>query len=423
MSSFRNKEQSFKKLIVFVLFTIVFLIQSKAQSNFSFYAIEKQTNSSQLNPAFLVSQTKLNFSILPFAGFNLAYNNQEVIRKIASNVLDGNEAMNDYRNIFDSMVKLNLFYKRTELNLLMFGINSPIGSFDFRIKENFQLLTDINGEYASFITSNTAQTLTIGESQTFPAFLAHYREYSLGYAKELIKNKLTIGVRAKRYFGKATMSSAIAGTSIMRDQNIHLQMFGDAKVSLPIELMLDENSLLLSAKLVDDFSFFNYAKNSENKGWGVDLGINYSLSANLKFSVSVIDLGFIRWKSNLNSMKIEGEYQFPNEFIVSNENGVLTRNQSFSLETVDIRELYKIEPDSSEFTTQLPLTIYVGLNYELSPTLQLNIINRFISMNSINFNSLMVTCSFSKGSHLTFNGGYAIIGESFINIPFDILFG
>ena len=408
--------------LMLLAIAFLFTLESKAQSNFSFYAIEKQSNSPQLNPAFLTSQTKLNFSILPLAGINLAYNNQEVIKKMISNVLNGNEAMSDYRDVFDSMIKLNLFYQRTEINFLSLGMNTAIGSFDFRVKENLQLLANINGQYAGFITTNTTQTLTIGDSQSFPAFVSHYREYSLGYAKDVIKNKLTIGIRAKKYFGKSVMSSAITGTSVMRDQNVYLQMFGNLKVSLPIQITLDKNSLLRAAKLTDDFSVLNYAQNRENTGWGVDLGINYAIAPNLNFSASVVDLGTIKWKSNLNSMKFNGEYQFPKEYIVSNENGILTRNQTFSLETVDIRELYKIEPDQTEFSTRLPLTIYSGLKYSLSPNMALNIADRFTSINSMNFNSLVATCAFSAGRHFTINGGYAIIGESFVNIPLNMLY-
>lgn len=411
-----------KKLYILILFTILFFCESKAQSNFSFYAIEKQSNSSQLNPAFLTSQTKLSFSILPFAGINFAYNNKEVIKKLISNVISGNEAMSDYRDVFDSMIKLNLFYQRTEINLLSVGFNSAIGSFDFRIKENLQFLAKMNGEYAAFITTNTTPTLAIGDSQDFPAFISHYSEYSLGYAKELIKNKLQVGIRAKRYFGKSVMSSAITGTSVMRDQNVYLQMFGNLKVSLPIQITLDQNSLLRAAKLTDDFSVLNYVQNRENTGWGIDLGINYTIAPKLNFSASIVDFGIIKWRSNLNSMKFNGEYQFPKEYIVSNENGILTRNQTFSLETVDIRELYKIEPDQAEFSTQLPLTIYSALKYRLSPNTTLNITDRFISINSMNFNSLMATWAFSVSNHFTINGGYGVIGESFVNIPLNMLY-
>lgn len=415
-------EQNYKQVIVVLVCTFLIVWQGKAQTNMSFYSIENQINSPALNPAFLTSQSKLYFSLLPFTGTNLGYNNPQIVQKLVSNILAGDQAMNDFRDVFDSMIRLNLFYQRMEVNLLCVGYKSPWGSFDFRVNEKVNFLTDVNGDFSSFVTSNSTQTLHIGDSQSLPAFATHYREFSLGFAREFSGGKLSVGARVKMYFGKSSISSEVTGTSLQRDQDIYLQMNGPVKISLPIEVVVDKNKLLRSASMADNFSAGDYLMNSGNTGLGFDLGFSYKPTPDLVISGSVTDVGKIKWSSSLNSMVFNGEYLFPKELIVSNNNGVLVRDPDFSLENVDIRELYRIDMDNAPFTTRMPVTFYSGIKYRLDPRFSISLTNRFIGVGAMSFNSLAATGIYGINRKLSVSAGYAALGKSYNNIPFGLFY-
>lgn len=138
-------------------------------------------------------------------------------------------------------------------------------------------------------------------------------------------------------------------------------------------------------------------------------------------SASVIDVGSIKWENNLKSMIFNGKYQFPQDFISNGGDNMLTRNTNFFTDSVKYHELYKIKIDGSPFSTRLPTTIFTGLKYSLSPSLDICLTNRFISTKKMSLNSLSVTGIFNGNKKLTIAAGYSIIGDSYANLPFAVL--
>ncbi len=415
-------ERKNKRVFLILAYLLVLVLHSNAQTNMVFYPIENQINSPNLNPAFLTSQNKYTLGIFPLSGMNVGYNNQLVVRNMLKNTLNGSQTNDDFREVFNSMVKIDLFYQRMENNIITIGYNSALGSFDFRIKENMELMTDVKGEFSEFLTNTSLRTILINKPQLFPALALHYREYSLGYAKEIIKEKLSVGVRAKLYFGKASMVSEVQGVVVQNNSDIFLQTHDKLKLSVPVDIVANADGSLRTVTLDDNFSFGNYLMNSKNMGVGFDIGFNYRLAPDLLLSASVVDVGSIKWNSNLNSMTFNGEYQFPQNFIVSSNNGILTKNQDFSSETVDFPELYKIKVDESSYSTRLPVTFYAGLKYQLDPKLNISLVDRYISTKSMSFNSLSFTGIYDVKRNLAISTGYLVLGDSYNNIPFSIFY-
>ena len=360
-------ERKSKYVFVILTYLFVLVLQGKAQTNMVFYPMENQINAPTFNPAFLTSQNKYTLGIFPLTGINVGYNNQLVIKNMLLKILNGQQTNNDYKEIFNSMVKLDLFYQRMEISILNLGYNSDIGSFDFRIKENMQLMTNLKGEFSEFLTNSSSQTISINKPQVFPALALHYREYSLGYGREIIKDKLSIGLRAKIYFGKFSLSSDVQGGVVKNNNDIYLQVQNQLNLSFPMNINTDSTGLLSSAETAAGFSVGKYLTNSKNFGTGFDIGLTYKITPDFTFSASVVDVGKINWKSNLNRMTFNGNYKFPAEFIVPSDGNTVTKIGGISNETTDFNELYKIEIDTSAFSTQLPVNFYAGLKYRMKP--------------------------------------------------------
>lgn len=411
-----------KQIVVLLTLMLVFSILGYAQSNLVFYNEDEQFNASNFNPAFLTSQKKFTFSIFPLAGMTFGFNNQEVIKDVMTQFLEGDQTNEEFKGVFNSLIDQNLFFLNYETNLFKFGYNSDFGSFDFRIRENVLLMTDFKGDLSDFLTSPTFQSIAIDKPQLFGAEAIHYREYSLGFAKEIVKDKLSVGGRAKIYFGKSILFSEVSGKIVERSDTFFTQIAGPMRLSIPSNPDLD-NGILIDLNMAKDFDIGNYITNAGNVGVGIDLGFNYEITPEIEFSASVIDLGRINWNKNINTLLFNDEYPFPtgNIDIEADENGVPVLSKNFDRPLADTMT-FSLRIDETSFSTTLPTTYYAGVKYQVNPKLNIGVVDRFSRAKGLNFNSFSLTAHYKATDKLSIITGYSIIGNSFSNIPIAILY-
>lgn len=414
-----------KRTGLFIGMMIMMVSLVKAQSNLVFYHTKNQIQSSYLNPANLSFQEKFTFSIFPIAGTSIGINNADIIQEVYHSLKEGTDPDEDLKNAFNSIIQGDLFYERIENILLNFGYNSDIGSFSFHIKENAQLLSNFKGEFSEFLMSPTLQSVVINEPQSFPVEALHYREYSLGYAKEIIRNKLSVGLRAKLYYGKSSLFSEVEGKVIRENTNYYLQTSGAMRLSAPVDDVL-KDGLLLKLNLSKDFTVGNYLMNSKNPGIGFDLGFNYKITPDLVFSASVIDLGKIKWKNSQNTMLFDSKYQFSKRSVTEsiNEDGlpILMKNYEDISLSDSISKLFEIKIDNSIYSKAMPATFYAGLNYRIMPKLTIGVVDRYIKSTRLNHNSFSITANYDVSKKLSVSTGYSIIGNLYNNIPLAFLY-
>jgi len=396
-------------------------LHGSGQSNLVFYHNHEQFNSSDFNPAFLTSQQNFTFSIFPISGMTVGYNNQGVIKDMVFQFISGNQTQEDFTTVFNSLLTHDLFFQRMEMPILYFAFKSDLGSFDFRIKEIEHITTDFKGDFSSFLNTPEFQTIMLNQKQFFPATASYYREYSLGYSKEIIKDKLNIGIRAKIYFGKSNLNSEVEGGIERNNNQLFLKTYGQARLTVPFNLY-QKDSLLTSATMSDDFTIANYLFNTKNMGAGIDLGFSYQINPQLEFSASIIDLGKINWNHNINTMVFKGNHKFPEEYILALGNDYVTKTTDFSSDKENMNDLFKIAIEQTPYSTTLPATFYAGLKYRLNATVNIGMVNRFINSKKLNQNSFSLTASYKLNKKLTINSGYSIIGNSYTNIPFALLY-
>lgn len=418
-----NTLMAVRKCYLILVILLLTVVLGHAQSSLFFYHTEGHINSSNLNPAFLTSQKeRFTFSILPLAGMGVGYNKQEIIQDMLTKFVKGTITDADYNQVFDDLVKTGLFYQRMEISLLNLGYyNSAIGSFNFRIKEAEQFITNLEGNFSNFLSDPDYSTVYTDRRQFFPSEIVHYREYSLGYGKQ-INNKLEVGIRAKLYFGKASMYSEAEGEALIKDGDYYLNTYGPVRLSVPLDFKLDADTLLDGVAVANNYNVKDYLMNSKNLGLGIDLGFSYRINSRIVVSASVVDLGKINWKSNLNSLILKGQYKFPDEFIFEKGDNYLSKTPNFSTETEDVHGLFKVEKDQEEYSLSLPTTYYAGIRYKLSPIVSLGFVNRLIDYKGLKHNSMSFTSGFDVNKNFNISFGYSIIGDSYFNIPLGFLY-
>ena len=406
-------------LLIFLSVSSLFV---HAQSNLLFYHSPEQFNSSNYNPAFLVSQGKYTFSVFPLSGMNVSYNNQSIINKVIKNVLQKDTENEASKALFKSLVEKGLFYQRFESLLLFAGYTNPeYGSFNFRVKEIEQLLIDFKGDFTNFILNPSNHPLYINQAQDLPAKAYHYREYSFGYAKTIIPDKLIFGIRAKLYYGKASFVSEANGIATYAEDTFSIKTYGQLKLSAPVKTIID-NEVLQPFVLNDNFSAGNYLLNTKNIGVGIDLGFSYNINSKLTFSASIIDLGSIKWKNNLSTLNLAGEVNIEMSQITASGTEFIMNTPDFTASMEGNFDLFKVKPTQAEYTTQLPANYYFGLNYRSNPNFSIGIVDRFISSKGMNHNSILLSTQFDLKKNLTITTGYSIIGNSYFNIPLGLIY-
>jgi len=141
--------------------------------------------------------------------------------------------------------------------------------------------------------------------------------------------------------------------------------------------------------------------------------------------MSVIDLGKINWKSNLNSKYFDGKYMIPENSITptSTDGGVqiITKNVDNFSYSDSISKLFDLTYDRSSFSRTMPLTIYAGIKYQLDPSLSISLTNRYLSLKDISYNSFSFTANYNINKKLSISSGYSVIGNSYINIPVAVM--
>ena len=394
---------------------------SKAQPNMAFYPLDDQFNSSAFNPAFINSREKFTFSIFPIGGSNIGYNNQEVVRGLVLETLHGITSDDDYKKVLESITDRSSFNQHIEIILLTLTLRSRLGFFNFRIQENQNLSAALEGELTHFLFSTNIQSVRINQIQNLPAQAMHYREYSLGYTLPSRNQKFTAGIRPKIYFGKSAFFSGLSG-SIQNDaKGYKLNAGGKVNLSIPMTQNLVNGDSITTL----DFSGKNiirYLLNSGNPGFGLDLGFKYRITPDLTVSMSLLNLGKIEWKTNLNSKVFDGEYLIPSQKVTSNiTREIITKNVRYALSD-SISNIFEQSIDMNEFSSSMPVTIYAGIKHQVSPKINISLIDRFVYLKNLNYNSLSLMFDFNLNEELSISTGYSVISESYANLPVAFLY-
>jgi hypothetical protein len=412
-----------RELVLLILLTMIVTL-AKAQPGLAFYAFDDHFNSSSYNPAFLTSPEKFTLSIFPMAGTSLGYNNPAVFNKLVPKFISGVTTNDDYREVLKNMVDWSYFHQNLESSLLSFTYHSKIGFFNFRIKENEYFSAAFDGELSRFLMKTSIQSVVLGQSQNLFAQAIHYREYSLGYSFKSSTDRFYAGIQAKMYFGKSAFYSGFSGSIQGTTSGYDLKTSGIVNISIP-DSYLTSDGEVTRVSFSGKSNTMDYLLNSGNTGFGVDLGIKYKVTPDLTFSMSVIDLGKINWKSNVNSRNLEGNQPLPATNITKTTNAqgldIITKGSGSDTYSDHIEHLDNV-PDSASFSRTLPVNFYMGIKYQLNPGLTVSFTDRYLMLKGLNYNSFSASANIDINKKLTISAGYSIIGNSYTNIPVALLY-
>lgn len=434
-----------KIIIIFIAGIIVLNIQIFAQQNNTIYFDNQLPQSFLLNPA-QQNNCKLFFGglIIPFAGqvlppihFNYSNNNlkyKDIIHHGTGIMADS--LIIDIPNMIEKIKKIEYLSIETDINWFSAGYHYKDFYFSFNLTDRIdtkisiphdliQLIWEGNGQ--SFI-DNAVNLRGLGISETW------YREYALGVSKK-INDKLTLGIRPKLLFGKInlwthrtdftwnTASSDFAYT-------FHTDM--EVNITQPyysinrLDYDYNGDSLIFEYDTLSQFDtdeIKNLIFDTKNPGMGLDIGAIYQLNNKITLYSSIIDLGFIAWKSNPITLKVNGDFVYDGWDIQPylQENDSINQAHQDNFQDSIIR-IFEPENQSSKYYSYLTPKIYVGGTYQWKDNINFSFLSR------LEIYQYLIHPSFTLAANAQLKkwfGGtisYSFINRSAANIGLALIF-
>ncbi|MDO5985988.1 DUF5723 family protein [Flavivirga amylovorans] len=188
--------------------------------------------------------------------------------------------------------------------------------------------------------------------------------FHVGYNKK-VNNKLTFGVRGKIYSSIANINSTKNKghfTTTNGQNNFYNHIFNldlEARTSGLTSLTNDESD---SGSVVKDLTKRVFL--GGNLGLGFDVGVTRQLDEQWSMDVSLLDIGFIRHKKDIENYKIEGNYIYEgvDPIFTDTANGQTAEDYWNAIEE-DFEDIFEIDTTTAKYTTWRPIKFNASLNY------------------------------------------------------------
>ncbi len=328
----------------------------------------------------------------------------------------------DFDKLAANSADFNYLYNTNQLSFFSLGIRFGFPlyiHFDNSLKTNFYL------NYPRGLVDFLSQ----GISPSNPRFsLTNLNIYSLIYKQTAITvgfkitKDLTVGASLKALTGLATINtkSLILDINVDTANNTNypiditsaydLYYSGPVNFSYNDSLVLDTTSGLLALGAGADLNSIRNLLSPKNHGWALDLGFVYSPIKYVEISGSIIDLGYIKWKTNPREISHnETTFHFEGVDVINDTNA--TDQLIDTLKTL-------IAPTvaDNEFTTSLNTRIYLGIAFKPVDYLSLGFAYQTIKLQPKNWmNIYHFSAAFNFGYGWSLTGTYSIYPHSYNN--------
>lgn len=345
----------YKYQLIVSIAIIMTLFDGYSQKNFTLYHLNETAQANYLNPGFKQKNRvyiSLPIGMQSISVLNTGFKMSDVLK---SRPQDDSLTLTPSLAI-SKMNKTNFFNMEMSNELLGVGFKIKKDYFSINITNRFQSRVTYPKDLFQFATEGNGKNF-LGKRASFDGLgidLMSYVEYGIGYNKD-VNDKLTVGGRVKFLSGIANVQTKKSQFGITTDaSSFDITVDGSMQVNTS---NLDSNSIKNSNQISS--SFFNF----KNSGIALDLGASYQLTDKIQLSSSLLDLGFITWKSNATTYTLKDvNYTFKG----------LDLNSSDSLSSQQIQDtlenIFKQNPTHQKYTTALHTKFYIGGKYEINKT-------------------------------------------------------
>jgi hypothetical protein len=410
------KQANMKRNAVF--YAICFLLSSGpvhifAQHDLSLYNMQIVPQRIFQNPAFIPEQ-KFYFGIPVLSGVQSAYANPFSYNDVISR--DSYDSITfKVENFLGKISKNDKMRLYSNLEILSLGTQISKGRFflGFSVRERLSQHIMIPENLCNLLWYGNAapqlfgQHLNVAPSVNVTAF----DEWGVSFSGYAMKQKMTWGGRLKYLSGRINARTTKSEFEVYTDTttyNIYMKSDFEMRTSgiNDIEHYLDQrvSSLVFPG----------------NNGFGADLGLSYQFDDHFSINASVLDIGFITWKSD-------------NMTIISHDPG-----QEFAFEGLTLKDFVEMLADLETFgkkmtdsildlvhfdsvydmkyTTWLPVRYNLGGSYSINEHHRFNLLLNGITWDHHLYPALSVSYYYQLPRILGLMVSYNIFNRQFTNI-------
>jgi hypothetical protein len=378
------------------------------------------------NPAMNSPKGQYVISILPLATTDFDLSMPVSMSDIFEKQNDSANYSLNLSRLTKRVGRINQLTFNSTISYLNYSFKTPSANLGFQVYENIYTAFSFEKNLVEFLDNGNFAYINQNFSTHLPLSFSHFTTWQLSYSKK-IKDKFRIGFSAKIYFGKSTVSSNTE-FSLFTDSLINyidIGLSGKVKASAPLLRSVNNSGNLNGINLMPGASLSDYIFNFKNPGLGVDIGFQYHFSKKIDFSASVIDLGFISWLSNINSVDISGTYRWDgidlNRFIkVPTDTSFMNNLEKMNL--IDSIFYSAMSPSNNTFITLAPLKVYLSANYLYNDKLTFSAINRLSLFDTFLSESFLLSGTYSFNKNWNIYSGLSISNRSYFDIPLGFSF-
>lgn len=369
----------FTILVLSVLFAIV---PARAQ-NSTLYFMHAVPQSIHTNPA-LYYQCRTYIELPVLSTIRYAYSNSGFSYHDAIHYGTGTSSDSliiDLENLERKMKKNNYVRNDATVNLAGAGFQLDNYYLHFNISNFTESRGSIPGDLLAIRDGNWDIESGLPRNLDLSGMgikATNYFQIAAGVSTEIMDG-LYAGVTIKYLRGSASVTSPRTDLYLLTEGDpIQLDAQTNYKIrsSFPMEVAYDPQGYVSSINLSNSFShILRDFILANNHGAGVDLGVIYQYDDRLTLAASLIDLGFIRWKSNINRFEANGSINFSGfdlRHYASNQG-----NSDFLEALIDtISQSFRFETSQDPYYTSLTPKLYAGGMYRFTEKVYVSALTR-----------------------------------------------
>ena len=400
-----------KKIIfLFLLLGLLSTHRSLAQQDLTLYNMEVIPQRMYANPAFIPTYSKINIGLPGISSEYLNLSNSGFKYSDLIKHRSDDSLYVDYGNMLNKLAKNNYLSVSYHPDLLSFGfIVKEKNYFSFNITEKVDLRFRYPKNFMEFIWKGNGALLGQDMNFNFGVNFSHYREYGLGYVRQ-VNDKLSIGGKVKYLYGMENVWTEKSDVTITTDPNYFaLTAKSDIKIN---------TSGVGSGTSINNVK--DYAFKKKNNGAGIDLGGVYKYNDKFSFSASVIDLGFIKWAdatTNYESHNPGASFTYKGvalNQVVSKDSTNLAN--SFKSVGDSLSKQFKIDTVHHSYTTKLSTQIYLGGKYNITEKINAGLLFYGQVFDKVIHPGVAVSYNQKVARWLNFSISYSIFNRSYNNV-------
>jgi hypothetical protein len=377
------------------------------QSN-TFYLMHQVPQSNLLNPA-VQAMCMWYVGIPLLASTHLSYGNTA----FTYNDLAGTGTWN-LEGTAAQMHRRDLYNAEAAVQLISLGFKHQRSYFTFHIAERSHLYSIVPGDLASTVVYGNGPT--IGETLQLRSLRPggyYQREYAVGFSR-VVDRYLTVGARAKLLFGKASFYPGASDLYFYTEPtgfNLLLEGGYLMNSSFPLTIIQDPDGNI-SDIVVDELNYSALLLNRGNPGVGADLGAIYRIDDRITLAASVLDLGFVRWRTDLNNVSTSGTFDFRG---VDAETDVVSFE--YLEEMVDsLLNSFSEEVSQQPYFSYTPTQVFLAGKYRLREHLELGMVNRNVIFRSKWHSSFTISLQAELAGRFLATASWSYLNNSLANL-------